>query len=94
MDANLQTLELRTLEPYMSKTTYGGRLRNLRTEGSMSMKALAKEAGVSLGTVNRLENWPHELTNPTLEVTAKLAKALGTTVCFFFTGEDCCGAPK
>lgn len=75
----------------MNKTTYGGRLRNLRMDVPMSRRELAKASGVGVRSIDRLEDWSVDTTNPTLEVTAKLAKALGTTVCFFFTGENCCG---
>jgi transcriptional regulator with XRE-family HTH domain len=54
----------------------GSRLRTLRLEAELTRDQLADKAGVSKGTIKRLENGD---TGTTLATTGRLADALGVT---------------
>ena len=53
---------------------FGGRLRTLREQRSLTQKELAKKARLSQGYMIRLETGPKA--NPSLDVLSRLAKAL------------------
>lgn len=59
-------------------TDFGQRLRNLRKKRGLSLDDLAAKAGVSRAYLWKLEKKPDS--NPSLELIAKLAEGLGTTV--------------
>lgn len=55
---------------------FGARVREFRKERGMSLEALAGASGVSRGTLSSVERGQN---NPSLLVSAKVAKALGVT---------------
>jgi transcriptional regulator with XRE-family HTH domain len=57
--------------------SFGGRLRTLRAEASLSRAELARRAGVPVST---LRNWEHERGFPGVPALLRLAEALGVPV--------------
>jgi transcriptional regulator with XRE-family HTH domain len=55
----------------------GERLQTLRQGAGLSQPALARAAGIPVGT---LRNWEQDLRVPRLDVAVKLADALGCTL--------------
>lgn len=62
----------------------GDKIRCIRKEKKMSINALSKSSGVSLGYLSDLEN--NKSLNPTMETLDKLAGALGITTKELLTG--------
>jgi len=58
--------------------TFGERLRRLRTQKGLSLDELAGATGISKAYLWKLERKPD--VNPSIEITQKLAAALGSTV--------------
>lgn len=58
--------------------TFGDRLRKLRTQKGLSLDELAAATGISKAYLWKLERKPDA--NPSIEITQKIAEALGTTV--------------
>jgi transcriptional regulator with XRE-family HTH domain len=63
----------------------GARVRELREERNLSLRALAKMCNVSPNTVSLIER---ELTSPSIDTLQRLASGLGVSIAAFFeTGE-------
>lgn len=62
----------------------GGRLRELRTERGMSMRALARESGLSANALSMIER---RRTSPSVSTLYKLADAMGIPITAFFREE-------
>jgi transcriptional regulator with XRE-family HTH domain len=61
------------------------RLKKIRKEQGLSLRALAEKSGISKSTLNDIENGK---SNPTTETLAKIAKALNIKVSDFFRTEN------
>jgi len=59
-------------------SSFGQRLRDLREDRGLSLDDLAAKAGISRAYLWRLEKKPDG--NPSLELIARLAEGLGTTI--------------
>lgn len=55
-------------------TPVGARIRSLREERDLSLRSLAKAAGVSVGYISKVE---HGISSPTVDMLTKLAEPLG-----------------
>ena len=62
----------------------GGRLRELRNERGMSMRALARESGLSANALSMIERGR---TSPSVSTLYKLADAMGIPITAFFREE-------
>jgi transcriptional regulator with XRE-family HTH domain len=62
----------------------GGRLRELRTERGLSMRALARESGLSANALSMIERGR---TSPSVSTLYKLASAMGIPITAFFREE-------
>jgi transcriptional regulator with XRE-family HTH domain len=69
----------------------GTRLRTLRHERQLTQEQLARDAGIALNTVARIEAGRHEPNGPTLH---KLARALGVTITALVDDTDETTAPS
>lgn len=69
----------------------GRQLRALRRAASLSVEALARQAGVSAGLVSQVERG---IGNPSLQNLQKLAAALGTTLSTLFSQEGGGAGPE
>jgi transcriptional regulator with XRE-family HTH domain len=58
-------------------SSFAERLKHLRAQSGLTMQALADEAKVSKSMICKIER---DEVQPTLDITARLAKALGTTL--------------
>lgn len=67
------------------KSGFGGQLKRLRDHAGLSIYQLAKESGVSLQAISRIEKDERE---PNWITILKLARALKVSVSEFDTGED------
>jgi len=61
------------------------KLKKIRKERGLSLRALAKKSGISKSTLNDIENGK---SNPTTETLAKIAKALDIKISDFFRTEN------
>lgn len=64
----------------VAQMTFGERLRELRLRKKLSQEKLARQAGVSVGTVRKLEQTD---TDPTWETARAIAHALGVSLDHF-----------
>lgn len=69
----------------VASSTFGQRLKELRTEAGLTQYALAKSSGVTAQNIANIEKGISEPTWPTV---LKLARALDVSVEEFDTGED------
>ena len=60
----------------MDNTNLGSRIKQLRNQRAMSQEALAEESGLSLRTIQRIENGS---SNPTGDTLKRLAQALNVS---------------
>jgi transcriptional regulator with XRE-family HTH domain len=61
------------------------KLKKIRKERGLSLRALAEKSGISKSTLNDIENGK---SNPTTETLAKIAKALDIKISDFFRTEN------
>lgn len=64
----------------------GQRIRNARTAKGLTLRAVARESGISASYLSMLEN--DHMTNPTLNALEALARALGTTPAALLGAEE------
>jgi transcriptional regulator with XRE-family HTH domain len=69
------------LEQNPNAVDVGGRLRELRTERNMSMRALARESGLSTNALSMIERGR---TSPSVSTLYKIAEALQVPITAFF----------
>lgn len=84
METNLEALEKKVsqvMQQKMKSIDVGSRLRELRTERNLSMRALARECGLSTNALSMIER---NLTSPSVSSLHKIANALGVPVTAFF----------
>lgn len=65
--------------------TFGTRLRKCRESKGWSRRELSNASGVSQSSIDQYE---YDYTNPSLFVTADLAKALGTSIDYLVFGKE------
>ncbi len=65
----------------MSELNVGARLRQLRTEQRLSLRALARKSGLNVNTLSLIENGK---TSPSVKTVQQLAAALGEPITAFF----------
>lgn len=73
------------LEPDNGITKLGTKIRAARQKQGLSVSALAERAGVSPGLISQIEN---NQTTPLLDTLERIAKALGTSLSYFFLGQE------
>jgi transcriptional regulator with XRE-family HTH domain len=61
----------------MANLTLGQQLRRIRDLTDKSMRAVAREAGISVAYLSKIE---HDEANPTIDVLRKVAQALGVGI--------------
>ena len=76
-------------DPYSVATAK--RLRAVREEAGLTQHELAREAGLNINGVSRIENLER---SPTVQQMARLCAALGTSMAAFFRGVDAMMPPR
>ncbi|HGU6173175.1 TPA: helix-turn-helix domain-containing protein [Escherichia coli] len=61
------------------------RLKKIRKERGLSLRALAEKSGISKSTLNDIETGK---SNPSVETLTKIAKALNIEISYFFSDEN------
>ncbi len=69
-------------DPFMTDNFHAGaKIRNLRQRSNISMRQLARTAGISVSYLSNIEK---DAVSPTLAMLRKILIALGTNLCDFF----------
>lgn len=75
--------DLKGIQLLIMGANFGAVLKHYRTERKLSLRALAKETGISASYINFLENGDYD--NPSIDVVKKLAVALEVNPDLFLT---------